>query len=144
EGTSCVFSSKPTAPTDQGTCSRLCAEGGGACPPRGGFGHVCLPFTVARDGTPRPGCYPGYFGLPTCRADTDCVGDLICDRLSNTSPKFCTTLCRSDDDCAANRWIAGNAFFCAGNICSPPLPKDSPCQAANGCASRRCTAGACE
>ena len=29
EGTSCVFSSKPTSPTDQGTCSRLCPGGTG-------------------------------------------------------------------------------------------------------------------
>ena len=45
EGTSCVFSSQPTSPADQGTCSRL-ARRHGACTPRGGFGHVCLPFTV--------------------------------------------------------------------------------------------------
>ncbi len=54
----------PTTPTDQGTCSRPCCPADGACTPRGGFGHVCLPFTVARDGDSKPGCYPGYFGLP--------------------------------------------------------------------------------
>jgi hypothetical protein len=143
EGTSCVFSSKPTSPTDQGTCSRLCPDGTGPCTPRGGFGHVCLPFTVARDGTSRPGCYPGYFPLP-CTADDQCVGDLKCTAPTDASPvKICTTLCRTDDDCAADRWIAGNSFFCAGAACAPKQGKDAACAANNQCQSGLCSAGKC-
>ena len=55
-----------------------------------------------------PGCYPGYFGLP-CTADDQCVGDLKCTAPSNAAAqKLCTTLCRDDGDCGANRWVAGN------------------------------------
>jgi hypothetical protein len=104
EGTSCVFSSKPTLATDQGTCSRLCPEG--TCTPRGGFGHVCLPITVSREGESRPGCYPGYFGLP-CNDDAECVGGMVC-RSAGSTAKFCTTPCQpSQDDCDRNRWTAG-------------------------------------
>jgi hypothetical protein len=117
EGTSCVFSSKPTLPTDQGTCSRLCPGGVGPCAPRGGFGHVCLPFTVARDGTPKPGCYPGYFGLPTCTADDQCVGDLTC-RAIGTGQNICTALCQTDADCNASRWTSGLGR-CSGGVCVP-------------------------
>jgi hypothetical protein len=41
-----------------------CAPDAGPCTPRGGFGHVCLPFTVARDGTSKPGCYPATSASP--------------------------------------------------------------------------------
>jgi hypothetical protein len=143
EGTSCVFSSKPTSPSDQGTCSRLCPGGTGPCTTRGGFGHVCLPFTVARDGTSKPGCYPGYFGLP-CTADDQCVGDLVCGATPELPYKTCTTLCRNDDDCGANRWIAGNRAVCAsGSICVAPLRTGSSCQAATWCQSNTCTNGTC-
>ena len=143
EGTKCVFSSRPLLATDQGTCSRLCPPDG-ACTPRGGFGHVCLPITVARDGTSRPGCYPGYFSLP-CTADDQCVGDLKCTAVSDaSSTKICTALCRTDDDCGADRWTAGNSYFCTGTVCAPKLGKDSPCAANNQCQSNSCsTAGRC-
>jgi hypothetical protein len=141
EGTSCVFSSKPTLPTDQGTCSRLCASDG-TCPPRGGFGHVCLPFTIARDGTPKPGCYPGYFGLP-CTADDNCVGENIgCRSVSAASQKFCTALCQSDADCDANRWTAGQSF-CQASLCIPKLANGKPCATSNQCQSNICTGGTC-
>ena len=146
EGTSCVFSSKPTAPSDQGTCSRLCPDGAGPCTPRGGFGHVCLPFTVARDGTSKPGCYPGYFGLP-CTADDQCVGDLICAPTPELPYKVCTTLCRDDADCPVNRWVAGNRAICtvgSGSICVLPLPAKAPCKNASWCQSNKCTGGTCE
>ena len=143
EGTSCVFSSKPTSADDQGTCSRLCPGGTGACTPRGGFGHVCLPFTVSRDGASKPGCYPGYFGLP-CTADDQCVGDLRCAGASDTSPKICTALCLTDEDCGTDRWIAGNPFFCTGSICASPLPRGAACQAASWCQSRNCSGGTCQ
>jgi hypothetical protein len=136
EGTSCVFSSNPTKSTDQGTCSRPCAADG-TCTPRAGFGHVCLGFTVARDGRSEPGCYPGYFGLP-CGADANCVGDMVC-RAAGPSPTICTTLCQSDADCDANRWTAGQSF-CTASICVPLLAKDKPCQTANQCLSKTCTA----
>ena len=100
---------RPVA-TDQGTCSRLCPGGTGPCTPRGGFGHVCLPFTVARDGTSKPGCYPGYFGLP-CTADDQLRRRAwSCTGAADTSPKFCTALCQTDADCDANRWTAGQSF----------------------------------
>jgi len=142
EGTVCVFSSLPTMPTDQGTCSRLCPGGTGPCTPRGGFGHVCLSFTVGRDGTSKPGCYPGYFGLP-CTADDQCVGEnMKCKGVGDTSPKFCTTLCQADADCDANRWTAGQSF-CSSPICVPKLAAQKPCQSNNQCQSNKCTAGAC-
>jgi len=145
EGTSCVFSSKPTMASDQGTCSRLCPNGTGPCTPRGGFGHVCLPVTVGRDGTSKPGCYPGYFGLP-CTADDQCVGDLVCAPTPELPYKVCTTLCRDDADCPVNRWIAGNRAVCtvgSGSICVPPLPKSAPCKAASWCQSNNCSGGFC-
>jgi hypothetical protein len=141
EGTSCVFSMPPTMATDQGTCSRLCASDG-TCTPRGGFGHVCLGFTVARDGTSKPGCYPGYFGLP-CGADENCVGDLVCRAAGSTSPTICTRLCQTDADCDDNRWTAGQSF-CTASICVPRFAQNKPCQTSNQCQSRNCSAGVCQ
>ena len=142
EGTSCVFLSRPTKPTDQGTCSRLCAPDG-TCTPRGGFGHVCLSVTVAPDGTSKPGCYPGYFGLP-CTDDSNCVGENIaCRNTGGTPPKICSALCQTDADCDDNRWTAGQSF-CANSICLPKMASGKPCQASNQCQSNVCTgAGAC-
>jgi hypothetical protein len=138
EGTSCVFSSKPTLPTDQGTCSRLCATDA-TCTPRGGFGHVCLAFTVARDGTSKPGCYPGYFGLP-CTSDDNCVGENIgCRIVGGGAPTICTALCQTDADCEANRWTAGQSF-CTNSVCVPKFGAGKPCQAADQCQSGVCTA----
>jgi hypothetical protein len=117
DGTSCVFSSKPNKPTDQGTCSRLCPSDG-MCTPRGGFGHVCLPFTVSRDGTSKPGCYPGYFGLP-CTSDDNCVGGMICRGAAGGGPKICTTLCQTTGDCQDNRWTAGASACSPDSICVP-------------------------
>ena len=45
EGTSCVFSSKPNGRPTRGPAAAS-APADGTCTPRGGFGHVCLPFTV--------------------------------------------------------------------------------------------------
>jgi len=141
DGTSCVFAGKPTLPTDQGTCSRLCPGGVGPCTPRGGFGHVCLPTTVARDGSSRPGCYPGYFGLP-CTADDQCVDDMVCRSVATGSLSFCTALCQTDADCDANRWAAGQAF-CAASICVQKFVATKPCQANNQCQSNSCVEGKC-
>jgi hypothetical protein len=118
QGTSCVFSSKPTLATDQGTCSRLCPDG--TCTARGGFGHVCLPFTVARDGSSKKGCYPGYFGLP-CGADGDCVGGMVCRAVTGAPSKFCTIPCQpSADDCDRNRWTTGVSMCSAtDSVCVP-------------------------
>ncbi|HMF41919.1 MAG TPA: hypothetical protein VKQ32_14695 [Polyangia bacterium] len=141
-GTSCVFASTPTKSTDQGTCSRLCPGGVGPCTPRGGFGHVCLSFTVARDGTSKPGCYPGYFPFP-CTADDNCVGENVaCRNTGGTPSKICTALCQTDADCDANRWTAGQAF-CANSICLPKLGSSRPCQTSNQCQSNVCSAGSC-
>jgi hypothetical protein len=118
EGTSCVFAGRPTLPTDQGTCSRLCGPDA-TCTPRGGFGHVCLSFTVDRNGQSKPGCYPGYFPL-ACKGDDDCVGDLTCRNTGAAPPspaKICTTLCQTNTDCQDNRWTPGSV--CAGGICVP-------------------------
>jgi hypothetical protein len=146
EGTVCVFNGKPTSSSDQGTCSRLCPGGTGPCTPRGGFGHVCLTNLVGRDGTSRPGCYPGYFPLP-CTADDQCVGDLKCTAPFDGAPqKICTSLCRTDDDCGTDRWIAGNQFFCTGTACAPTSAKfgnNSPCLQNNWCQSGICTNGKC-
>ena len=91
-----------------------------------------------------PGCYPGYFGLP-CTADDQCVGDLKCTAPSNASvTKLCTTLCRNDGDCGANRWVAGNAYFCADTACAPKQGKDGPCASNNGCVSNVCSNGKCQ
>jgi hypothetical protein len=142
EGTKCVFSSRPISPGDQGTCSRLCPSDGSPCTPRGGFGHVCLDFTVAHDGSRRPGCYPGYFGLP-CTADDQCVGDLKCATVVDGGPKICTALCQSDDDCAGDRWVVDSGNFCTGTVCAPKLTKDAPCAGDNQCGSNSCVAGKC-
>ena len=144
EGTTCVFSSKPTLSSDQGTCSRLCPGGTGPCAPRGGFGHICLPFTVGRDGSSKPGCYPGYFGLP-CTADDQCVGENVkCKGATDTSPKFCTALCQTDADCDANRWTAGQSFCLgASSICVPKIAAGNACQASNQCQSNDCSGGTC-
>jgi hypothetical protein len=142
EGTKCVFSSRPTSPGDQGTCSRLCPGDGSPCTPRGGFGHVCRDLMVARDGSRRPACYPGYFGLP-CTADDQCVGDLKCATVADGAPKICTAPCRADADCAGDRWVAGNGSFCSGTVCAPNLAKDSPCGSNSQCQSNSCVAGTC-
>ena len=139
EGTSCVFASQPTMAGDQGTCSRLC-EADGACTPRGGFGHVCLSFTVSRDGISKPGCYPGYFGLP-CKGDDSCVGDMIC-RAAGASPTICTTFCQTDADCDANRWTAGQSF-CTASICVPRLASGKQCGSSSQCQSKVCSGGVC-
>ncbi len=117
EGTSCVFSSKPTLPTHQGTCSRLC-DASGECTPRGGFGHVCLSFTVDKHGRPKPGCYPGYFGIP-CASDDNCVGGMLCRTPGGAVPTICTTLCQTDADCRDNHFVPSNAV-CAGSVCVKP------------------------
>ncbi len=140
EGTRCVFSRAPSLPTDQGTCSRLCADDG-SCTPRGGFGHVCLAFTVSRDGSSMPGCYPGYFGLP-CGGDANCVGDMLC-RAAGTSPTICTAVCQTDADCDANRWTAGQSF-CTSSICVPRLAAGKPCATANQCQSKTCSGSVCQ
>ncbi len=129
QGTKCVFSSKPTLPTDQGTCSRLC-DADNPCTPRGGFGHVCLSFTVKRDGTQARGCYPGYFGLP-CNADAECVGGMIC-RSAGASSKFCTIPCTptTQVDCERNRWTSGISMCSQDAVCVPttisPLGPERP------------------
>jgi hypothetical protein len=141
--TKCVFAGQPTRPTDQGTCSRLCGADG-TCAPRGGLGQVCLPFTVGRDGTSQPGCYPGFFGLP-CTADDQCVGEQMVCRAASTAagaPTFCTTFCQVDADCDANRWTAGQSF-CLSSVCVPKLAAGQPCQRANQCQTNICTGGAC-
>jgi hypothetical protein len=117
EGTSCVFSSAPTLPTHQGTCSRLCPPDG-MCTPRGGFGHVCLPITVDRSGASKPGCYPGYFGLP-CTNDDNCVGGMLCRSPGGGAPSICTTLCQTSADCGSNHFVPSNAV-CAGSVCVRP------------------------
>jgi hypothetical protein len=57
--------------------------------------------------------------------------------------KICTTLCRTDDDCAADRWIAGNGYFCAGVACALKQGKDATCAANNQCQSGLCSGGKC-
>ena len=126
EGTSCVFSSMPTTAADQGTCSRLCATDG-TCTPRGGFGHVCLGFTVGRDGMSKPGCYPGYFGLP-CTLTDNCVATWS--PRAGTSPTICTTFCQTDADCDNNRWTAGSQFW-HGSICVPLRGREQPASGAS-------------
>jgi hypothetical protein len=132
EGTACVFAGKPTSPTDQGTCSVVCGDGTGPdemCSPRGGFGHVCLGFTVDRDGRAKHGCYPGYYGpYYTCRSNADCVDDLECLDVG-TGQRLCTARCDGDAACQANRWTRG-ASTCLGGVCAPPQsPAKAPLSA---------------
>ena len=86
-------------PTDQGTCSRLCPGGTGACTPRGGFGHVCLPFTVRRDGTLEARLLPRLLRPPLHRRRPTASATCRCAGASDTSPKICTALCQTDEDC---------------------------------------------
>jgi hypothetical protein len=124
EGTKCVFAGKPNAPTDQGTCSILCGPDD-TCSPRGGFGHVCLGFTVDREGLPKHGCYPGYFGAPyECRSDAECVDNLECLDVG-TGRRLCTTRCDNDDACEANRWTRGGSR-CVAGACAPTQTLKAP------------------
>jgi hypothetical protein len=113
----CTRDETPTLPTHQGTCSRLC-DAGGACGPRGGFGHVCLSFTVDKTGASKPGCYPGYFGIP-CTADDNCVGGMLCRSPGGAAPTVCTTLCQTNEDCRDNHFVPGDAV-CVGSVCVKP------------------------
>lgn len=120
-GTVCVFSSPPTRPSDEGTCSRPCDEYD-RCPTRGGFGQVCLTNVVSRDGELRHTCYPGYFGLP-CAADEDCVGGMICRGAAGGTPR-CTLLCQEtagDRDCRSSRWTTPGAT-CVDSLCVREAP----------------------
>lgn len=127
QGTFCVFSSKPSLPSDEGTCSSLCGDGSGpdmACGSRGGFGQVCLQFTVDRDGNKKHACYPGFFGYPYfCTSDDECVDDLKC--LDTANGRHCTVSCSSDVECQSNRWTrGGSTCLVVGNrgVCAPPTP----------------------
>jgi hypothetical protein len=148
EGTSCVFAGKPTKSTDQGTCSLVCGDGtspDAACAPRGGFGHVCLGFTVDRDGNPKHGCYPGYFGpYYTCTSDADCIVDELKCRDTGGGRRLCTVACQNDDDCNDNRWTRGQSF-CAGGACVPLRNGGETCQQGTQCTSKVCKAtGTCQ
>jgi hypothetical protein len=122
EGTQCIFAGKPDDATDQGTCSVICGDGSAPdepCSARGGFGHVCLGFTVDREGRPKHGCYPGYYGpYYTCKSDDDCVDNLACLDIG-TGQRLCTTRCDGNDACQANRWTR-DASICQGGVCVPP------------------------
>ncbi len=128
EGTECVFAGLPTKSTDQGTCSTVCGDGSGpdvACSPRGGFGRVCLGFTVDHEGHPKHGCYPGYFGpYYVCASDADCVDGLSC-LDTGGGRRLCTVPCANDTACQTNRWTRG-ASSCVvvggGAVCAPLPP----------------------
>jgi hypothetical protein len=132
---------RSSASDEVGTCLHPCTDQGG-CAPRGGINQTCFPL-YAHEG-PVPVCFPGFFGLP-CFSDNNCVGDLTCrgaDLSANPpTPGFCTTLCVSDGDCAANRWTSGGG--CAlpeAPICVPP-PGDV---GATCFLNAMCTSGVCD
>ena len=121
-------------PKEQGTCIHPCAADG-TCPSLGGVPHTCLAKSATSPGV----CLPGQFGLP-CASDAACVPGLTCRAVAPTT-KLCTTLCQTDADCDANRWITGQAF-CGGTVCLPlgSLPDGSPCAHDNQCATNVCEA----
>jgi hypothetical protein len=137
-GTTCFYSSPPTSPKELGTCLRSC-DATGACAPRAGIGHTCLPFYTSA-GAPAGGCFPGFFPYP-CLTSANCVGDLTCRGADLTaSPPVvghCTTLCQTDDDCAADRWTAGQSF-CGAGVCLPLQAGGAACATDGQCQSKRC------
>ncbi|MEA2700067.1 MAG: hypothetical protein QOI66_4338 [Myxococcales bacterium] len=144
-GTSCVRF-PPADFSQQGTCLRACAPDG-SCTARAGIGHTCLPL-VGQDRTTSPACFPGFFGFP-CFADSACAGGLTCRGadLTGATPKpgVCTTLCASDADCGASRFI-GDQAYCAlpvAPICLPLENDGDDCIDKKQCASKVCTAGKC-
>jgi len=125
----------------QGVCLHPCADDG-ACRPRGGINHTCIP--LLGKGEELPVCFPGNFAFP-CFSDDSCTGYLTCRgaKLSGQAPEpgLCTMLCADDQECARNRWIGGG--WCGPNeaagakICYPPLP-EGPCDRDAICASGVC------
>lgn len=142
-GTVCVRP-KPAKKTDQGTCLRPCTDG--ACQPRGGIGHTCLPDVfVADDGGDASACFPGYFPFP-CFSNADCaVPELSCPGAdlsvaANPQPGLCSIVCTRDEDCQNNRWTAGESY-CGSpplTVCLPFLEDGDQCESAHQCRSGVC------
>lgn len=144
-GTTCVRF-PPADFTQQGTCLRPCAADG-TCAARGGIGQTCLPL-VGQDHTTTPACFPGFFGLP-CFSNDACVRGMTCrgaDLTANPpSPGICTDLCASDQDCAANRFIADQAYCAVPTVpfCLPLKADGEDCIDKKECQTKTCTAGKC-
>jgi hypothetical protein len=140
-GTSCIRFS----PQDrQGTCLYPCRIDG-SCQVLGGINHTCLQAPTQVPATPV--CFPGFFGMP-CFSDGNCVGGLSCRgadlMAADPTPGICTGLCQTDDDCAKNRWTAGQSICGAPltpsrPVCLPLLSAGDPCETNAQCASKICT-----
>ena len=136
EGTSCVFSSKPTSAADQGTCSRLCPAAPGRARRAAASATSACRSPSSRDGTSKPGCYPGYFGLP-CTADDQCVGDLSAPARPTRRRKICTALCQTDEDCAGQSLDRRQLVLLHRHRSARRrFREDAACQAASWCQSR--------
>jgi hypothetical protein len=142
--TVCVYDHLPDPmnKSDQGTCLRPC-NADGSCSKRGSFGHGCLSF-VDRGGSSVPACFPGYFGVP-CLSDDNCIPNLSCRGADTTNPAapvfgLCTTLCAGDQDCADNRFTAGQTFCAVPDapICVPLIADGEACDKDSHCASQHC------
>ena len=133
-----------TTTTALGVCLQTCPTAG-RCPVVGGVPHACRP-QVNTAGQLAPAelpwvCWPGSFGQ-LCADDADCLPALTCTSVG-ASPlaKICTTSCRSDGDCAGNRFASeghcerGQAEV---GICRSPLADGAPCDRSVQCESRKC------
>ena len=118
-GRSCVFSE----PADARRPTRGPAA---ACAPGGRDVHAArrlrprLPAVHRRraTGTSKPGCYPGYFGLP-CTADDNCVGDLMLPAPSGTVADDLHGAVPDRRRLRRQPLDRRNASFCTGSICVP-------------------------
>jgi len=140
-GTVCTwFSAADKAAGQQGTCVYPCPTDGSECPALGGINHTCF---VAPDQIPAtPVCFPGFFGFP-CFSNDNCVGDLSCRGADPASgqPGICTTLCGGPDDCAQDRWTAGQSYCGLPDapVCLPLLADGDDCTRAEQCQTGFCT-----
>lgn len=127
------------APMTLGECRPRCGPEL-PCKNRGGVPHVCI--SVAGAST----CYPGRFHIP-CDADTDCIGTLQCLEVvvpgKQDQPERrprCSVLCRTDEECAANRFVEGGAYCssASGGRCVAKHPAGLLCTRDAECASGSC------
>ncbi len=90
-----------------GLCLTRCRAGQG-CPSIAGIPAACTPL-----GADTSVCFPATLGAPCARTE-DCVRGLQCRDTGAAMgpPKACTILCRTDEDCAQNR-------FAKEGTCSP-------------------------
>lgn len=114
--------------SDTGTCLLPCGADG-TCPSRGGIAHVCYSAVNA--------CFPGYQQIPSCQSDANCVGDLKCLAVNETT-KVCTLPCESDLGCQGDEWLSPSWCNPLAHACIKKFKAGESCTFDSACLSGHC------